>query len=238
MVTILDCATSSFPQTYLGLPLSPTRPPSNTFLPILERYKKFLTGWRAKLLTKGDRILITAVLDSILTYYMSVFLIPKNVLETIDALKRAFFWTAEDTCSGAQCLIAWKNVCKPKKKYGGLGIKNMHVQNVCLLLKFAVKSLLPINTPWLDWLSLQHPNAFVAPASNSSYLCKTMNNRMPTLQKITFVLTNNGTSTYFWFDTWLTTKPLAITFPNPFSRSQVPMVRVANIWRFGLESNL
>lgn len=45
-----------------------------------------------KLLTKGDRlILITVVLDSLLTYYMLVFLIPKMVLKTIDALKSAFF---------------------------------------------------------------------------------------------------------------------------------------------------
>lgn len=61
---------------------------------------------------------------------------------------------------------------------------------------------------------------------------------MPTLQKITFVLTNNGTSTYFWLDTWLTQLPLAYTFPNLFSHSHVPLVRVANIMRFGLDSNL
>lgn len=83
IATILGCTTSSFPQTYLGLPLSPTRPPSNTFLPVLECCKKLLSAWRAKLITKGDRlILITAVL------------IPKKVLKTIDALKQL-------TCSGA-----------------------------------------------------------------------------------------------------------------------------------------
>lgn len=172
-----------------------------------------------------------------MTYYMSVFLIPKNFLKKIDAIRRAFFWTAEDTCSGAQCLIAWKNVCKPKK-FGGLGIKNLHTQNKCLLMKFAVKSLLPSDAPWQEWLSLPHPNAFVAPDSNHSYLCKTINLQMPTLQKITFVLTNNGASTYFWLDTWLTQLPLAYTFPNLFSHSQVPLVRVANILRFGLDSNL
>jgi hypothetical protein len=58
----------------------------------------------------------------------------------------------------AQCLIAWENICKPKKN-GGLGIKNLHLQNKCLLMKFVVKALLPTPTPWLDWLSLQHANA-------------------------------------------------------------------------------
>ena len=83
---------------------------------------------------------------------MSVFLIPKSVLKTLYPIRRAFFWTAEDTCAKAQCLIAWDNVFKPKK-FGYIGIKNLHIQNKCILMKFAVKALLPSPTPCLDRLS-------------------------------------------------------------------------------------
>lgn len=155
---VTGCSSSSFPQIYLGLPLSPTRPAPNAFLSVLESCKKFLTGWRTKLLAKDDHIiLIIVVLDSLLTYFMSICQIQKKVIEIIYALRSAFFWITEDTCSGAQCLIAWNNVCKPQK-YGVLGIKNQHTQNNCLLIKFVVKSLLPSYSPWLDWLDLQHPN--------------------------------------------------------------------------------
>lgn len=86
IASTLHCPTSSFPQIYLGLPLTPTRLPTNAFLPIIERCRKFLTGWRAKILSKGDRlILLSAVLDSLLVYFMSVFPIPKSVLKTLDS---------------------------------------------------------------------------------------------------------------------------------------------------------
>ena len=168
IASTLQCPTSSFPQIYLGLPLTPTWLPTNAFLPIIERCRKFLTGWRAKILSKGDRlILLSAVLDSLLVYFMSVFTIPKSVLKTLDSIRRDFFWAAEETCTGAQCLVAWKNVCKPKKN-GGLGLKNLHQQNNCLLMKFAVKALLPEKTPWLDWIALQHPNALIYPLDQHS----------------------------------------------------------------------
>ncbi|KAM3296345.1 hypothetical protein ACQJBY_038595 [Aegilops geniculata] len=168
---------------------------------------------------------------------MSVFRIPKKTLKVIDSLRRSFFWAGEDACSGAQCLIAWKNVCSPKK-IGGLGLKNLHVQNNCLLMKFAVKALSSVQSPWLDWLDLQHPNALVSSAPQTTFLCRTITQQIPTLQSITFVLTNSGTHTYFWLDTWLTPKPLATTFPHLFLHSILQMVKVANILRFSTEANL
>lgn len=61
----LGCSLSAFPQTYLGLPLPPTKPSASAFHPIVDKCKKNLTRWHAKLLAKGDTlILITVVLDS------------------------------------------------------------------------------------------------------------------------------------------------------------------------------
>ena len=88
----MGCSCASFPQIYLGLPLAPTKPLTNVFNPLVEPARKLLTGWRAKLLDKGDRlILISAVLGSILTYFMSVFRIPKKTIKTLDSLRRGFF---------------------------------------------------------------------------------------------------------------------------------------------------
>lgn len=64
-------------------------------------------------------------------------LLPKEIIDAINKCCRAFFWTDEDSYHGGDCKVAWDVVCSPKDK-GGVGIKNLYVQNKCLLQKFLV----------------------------------------------------------------------------------------------------
>jgi mannosylglycoprotein endo-beta-mannosidase len=112
-------------QTYLGLPLSAYKLPPSAFQPIIDSCDRYLAGWRASLLSKGGRlILLSSVLDSLPTYFMSSFLLPKSIIKLIDTRRRAFFWAADESCSGAQCLVAWRKVFSPKLS-GGLGAKKI-----------------------------------------------------------------------------------------------------------------
>jgi hypothetical protein len=70
--------------------------------------------------------------------YMSALCIPKTVIKAIDKRRRAFFWTREEKCHGSKCLVAWDSVQATKKR-GGLGVKNLELQNKCLLMKFINK---------------------------------------------------------------------------------------------------
>jgi hypothetical protein len=150
MAANLGTSISHFPQVYLGLPLSHQKLPSSAFVPALGRSDTHLAGWSASLLNKGGRLaLLTAVLDSLPTYLMSSFFLSKENIEKLNKKKRAFFWAHEETCTGAQCLVAWDKVCTPKSA-GGLGVKNLEIQNVCLLLKFAYKFMHASNLPWRD----------------------------------------------------------------------------------------
>lgn len=94
-----NCPRSSFPHIYLGLPLSLTKLPSSAFQSIVQNYLKYLVGWVARLLS------ISSSLDAPTTYFMSVFRLPKKKnLNQLDAIRRAFFWSAEDTCTGGSVL--------------------------------------------------------------------------------------------------------------------------------------
>ena len=68
----------------------------------------------------------------------------------IDAKRRAFLWTGEKTCSGGHCKAPWDLVCIPKDK-GGLGVKDLHGQNRCLLQKFLSKLHQLASSPWQTW---------------------------------------------------------------------------------------
>jgi hypothetical protein len=107
MAALLGCPISSFPQPYLGLPLSPTKLPASPFAPLIQSFDRCLSGWHASLLSsRGRLVLCNAVLNNLATYYMCSYLLPWGVLESIDKRRRAFFWTRKDSCSGARCLIA------------------------------------------------------------------------------------------------------------------------------------
>lgn len=152
-------------------------------------YLTKIDGWIARLLSKGDRfIYITWVLDLLVVYFMSVFRLPKKVLKILDAYRRSFFWTNEETCTSSKCTIAWKNMSK-HKNIGGLGFKNLAIQNYCLLMKLAFKLLQRLDLSWVQW-----PLYF---------LWKIVNLQLPILQHISFVLTNDGRSIFifiFWLE--------------------------------------
>lgn len=82
--SILGCQLGSFPQTYLGLPLSHEKLRLSVFSPLITRADRHLSGWHASLLNPmGHAVLINSVMDSQLTYAMSVLLLPPG---NIDAL--------------------------------------------------------------------------------------------------------------------------------------------------------
>jgi hypothetical protein len=68
MVTmaILQCQQGTFPQTYLGRPLSNTKLRLSAFAPLIAKTDRYLAGWKATLLTPAGRVtLINAVLDGL-----------------------------------------------------------------------------------------------------------------------------------------------------------------------------
>ena len=67
--------------------------------------------------------LITSTLDSLATVFVPIFRLSKKIVKKLDAIRRSFFWAAEEFFSGGKCIIAWKDVCQPKES-GGLGNKN------------------------------------------------------------------------------------------------------------------
>lgn len=72
---MLGCTVSSFPCTYLGLPLSTHKITHAMLIPVIHRVDKWLSGWLAAFLSWGGRLtLINAVLSAIPSYFTACFL--------------------------------------------------------------------------------------------------------------------------------------------------------------------
>ncbi|KAL3507256.1 hypothetical protein ACH5RR_032638 [Cinchona calisaya] len=91
---ILGMNEGKLPVKYLGIPLISTR---LTFLDcnvVIDKIKAKIHGWSSKILCYGGRLqLINSVLMSVQLYWSSIFLLPKNVIKTIESLLSAFLWT-------------------------------------------------------------------------------------------------------------------------------------------------
>ena len=151
-IDTLGCKRESFPQNYLGMPLSAHKLPNLVFSTYIERIEKSLSSWQASLLnTMGRVVLINSVLDSKLIYVMSSMQLPPGLLQQVDKLRRAFLWAGDQNTSSSKCLVALQNVCTTKE-LGGLGIKDLGTHNICLLLKLIHRLHCANYSAWATWI--------------------------------------------------------------------------------------
>lgn len=68
------------------------------------------------------------------TYVMSLFPIPVRVVKKLNKLRREFLRKGNKQ-GGGYNLVKWE-VVQLSKMHGGLGIKNLRIQNNCLLMKW------------------------------------------------------------------------------------------------------
>ena len=81
----------------------------------------------------GRLVLINSVLTSLTIFMLSFFEVPKGVLENLDYYRSRFFWQSDEHKKKYR-LTKWSILCQPKE-IGGLDIKNLDIQNRCLLSK-------------------------------------------------------------------------------------------------------
>ena len=95
-VQVLGCRQESFPEPYLGLPLSVNKLPMSAYTPYIQKTDRYLSTWQAGLLnTMGRAVMVNSVLDSQLVYFMSSLQLPPSVIDQLDRRRRAFLWSAK-----------------------------------------------------------------------------------------------------------------------------------------------
>lgn len=75
--------------------------------------------------------MINAVLDALSTYVMSLFPLLAKVEERLDKLRRKFLWLGNKEGKGIH-LVKWQ-IVQLSKKAGGLGVKNLGLQNMSFI---------------------------------------------------------------------------------------------------------
>jgi hypothetical protein len=209
----LTCRVEGFPQTYRGLPLSVEKLRLSAFNPLIAKVDKYLWGWRALLLSAAGRlVLLDAVLDALPTFAMGALELPPGVLAALDRLRRAFRWVATNKVSGAQCLVAWERVCRPKSE-GGLGVRSIADQNTYLMLKLLHRLHCAPHESWPWWVWESQAGLPLDRDDSVTTLCgahwTSLRRLLPLYRCISRVKIGDGTRAAFWLDWWLPSGPLA-----------------------------
>jgi hypothetical protein len=198
----------------LGIPIHYRKLSNSDWKRVEERFEKRLNSWKGKHLSIGGKLtLINSVLSSLPMYMMSFFAIPRGVLKKIDYFRSRFFWQQEE--KRKYRLAKWSILCQPKDQ-GGLGIRNLDIQNTALLSKWLYK-LLTTDGTWQELIRNKYlgskplSQAFWKPG-DSHFWSGLMKVKSDFLRFGSFSI-KNGTQIRFWEDQWLGTSPLREQYP-------------------------
>lgn len=148
---IFQCQQTTLPVIYLGMPLTVNRPPKQCFMPLIEKIEGRLQGWKGKLMSRGGRAqLVASVLSSIPIYVMNCFRLPKWLVQKIDRVRRLFLWGKNAGDARGISLINWETTILPKK-WGGMGLRNIELQNISLLLRWLWQLYQDQSSIWKYW---------------------------------------------------------------------------------------
>ncbi|XP_056688751.1 uncharacterized protein [Spinacia oleracea] len=119
---------------------------------LVDKMMARIKTWSSRNISFAGRItLINAVLLSIHSYWAQVFILPKHVLKTVEAICRAFLWQGTYFCTKPG-YVALEKVCSPKKE-GGLGIRKVQAWNIAALGKYVWAIARKQDTMWVRWVN-------------------------------------------------------------------------------------
>ena len=93
---LFNCQVGKFPIRYLGVPVSPSKLHLVDWAPLIEKNNKKLDNWKGSSMSiAGRATLINSFLSSTFIYHMSMYLLPKTILNTLDRQRRSFLPSCE-----------------------------------------------------------------------------------------------------------------------------------------------
>lgn len=140
------------------------------------------------------------------------------------------------TTGKASSLIAWDHVCDTKDS-GGLGLKDLGLQNICLLLKLIHKLHSEHVSSWARWV---RSNACIASLIGDLHgqHWEMLLSLLPVYRAATTVILGDGTTTSFWHDAWVGDDSMADRFPELYSHCRLQELTVKQASEGALQSSL
>lgn len=128
LASLLDMKSGTLPVKYLGVTFISGKLRDIDCQPLVDKITSRIKTWTTKFLTFAGRLrLIDSILNSMINYWLPVFLLPMKVIKAVERLCCSYLWKGlPGSALGAK--VKWQKVCQPKTKRG-LGLKDIVVWN-------------------------------------------------------------------------------------------------------------
>jgi ribonuclease HI len=225
IVQLLNFELGSLPFDYLGVPIFKGKPKSLHLQPVADKIKQKLSAWKASLLSIAGRVqLVRSVVQSMLTYSISIYSWPISLLKDLEKCIRNFIWSG-DSDKRKLVTVSWKKMCRPYSQ-GGLNIRSLIKLNEATNLKLGW-DLLHSDSSWAKLLrarALRNGRPILHHIFSS--LWAGVKTEYSNIKSNSVWIIGDGSSISFWHDNWsgspLTSK---LAIPDQVSGSLQATVR-------------
>nr|XP_043636129.1 uncharacterized protein LOC122607256 [Erigeron canadensis] len=199
MAAVARCDTGTFPVKHLGIWIGTNMNKASSWSFLFDIFEQRLSKWRANSLSIGGRVtLIKSVLESLPTYYLSLYRAPKKVLDGLEKIMRRFLWGGSEARFKNEKDSLWKEVItvihENKNNWSALPVNKYLSSNWKIIVK-AIESIKVADT---------------------------------SLNKIFRGICGNGKEIKFWLDLWTGDEVFRDRFPVLFRLEKYKNCRVSD----------
>ncbi|WVZ67745.1 hypothetical protein U9M48_016786 [Paspalum notatum var. saurae] len=157
------------------------------------------------------RRIAESMLESQLVYHMSALMLAPGIIKCVNQRRRGFLWSGAGQTDDAKSLVAWEDVQK-NRDAGGLGVKDLSIQNTCLLLKLLHRLYTSSSSSWAIWVREQASLATLKGSLKGDHW-EVLRSLLPIYRAIAISEVRDGRGTSFGHDAWERSDDLATRFP-------------------------
>ncbi|GKA81636.1 RNA-directed DNA polymerase, eukaryota, reverse transcriptase zinc-binding domain protein [Tanacetum coccineum] len=208
----IGCASLKTPFWYLGTKVGGLMSHIKSWDEIVSKFGSRLSKWKMKTLSiAGIMMLIKLVLGSLTIYHMSIYKVPKKVINRLESIHCHFF-NGIDPLSKKPFWIKWNKVLALKDK-GGIGISSFYALNRALLFKWVWRFHTQSSSLWAKVIKRIHGEDDKIGMNFVDHIHRKM---------------GNGLDTYFWDDVWKGDIAFKHLYPRIYARVSIKKISVAS----------
>ncbi|XP_042482126.1 uncharacterized protein LOC122062568 [Macadamia integrifolia] len=198
----------NFPTCYLGVEIFKGRIKKESLLPIMDRVKGRLAGWKGKIMSMAGRLeLVRSVILGMMNHSSVVRWWPSTLIAIMEMWMKNFIWTGE-VDSAKNITVRWDVCCRPKDE-GGLGLRRLRDINKAMLcnMVWRVRHEKSTACNFLRARFLRSDGSFKSSYKSSS-IWPGFRKMWDFMSSKEAWLIGNGENIKFWTDNWLGNKSI------------------------------